>query len=235
MAQGGDRGSTNLTTILPRAGADFAITGFLEATENPAENNAAPTVVPLDALRVYRDERIAGYSMAAEDEVRQASDERATAGAPCDTPTPDRLLASAMAFWQSAVLLSAHELGLFAALAAGPRDACTLGRCLGLRPGATADVLHALLALGLVERSDEQYRNAPEASLFLNPASPAYIGRWLVMASAALREMADLTTRLRAVSPDEVSAQEPAHPSLSDQMWTDIAALLRTARGQDEA
>jgi hypothetical protein len=98
-----------------------------------------------------------------------------------------------------------------------------------------ADLLDALHALSLVERSNDQYSNTTEASLFLDPASPSYIGRWLVMASAALREMADLTTRLRAVSADEVRANETAHPSLCDEMWTDIAALLRTSRGTDEA
>lgn len=90
-----------------------------------------------------------------------------------------------MAFWQSAVLLSAHELGLFAALATGPRDAGTLGRYLGVSPDAIADLLDALLMLGLVERSEDQYRNAPEARLFLDPAQPSYIGRWLAMDSAA--------------------------------------------------
>jgi Dimerisation domain len=155
---------------------------------------------------------------------------RAAAASPCDTPTPDRLLESAMAFWRSAVLLSAHELGLFAALAAGPRDAGTLERCLGLRPDTAEDFLEALVALGLVERRDDQYRNAPEASLFLDPARPTYIGRWLTMASAGMRELADLTTHLRVAS-----ANEKELTSLADQMWADIADILRVAGAHDEA
>lgn len=171
--------------------------------------------------------------MAAEDEIRHASDDGTTVTPPCNTLTADRVLETAMAFWQSAVLVTAHELGLFAALAAGPRDAGALERCLGVRPGAVTDLLDALLMLGLVEQSDDQYRNAPEARLFLDPTQPSYIGRWLAMAGAAMREMAELTARLRAVSEIEGSATELS--SLSDQTWSDIAALLRTAREYGDA
>lgn len=169
--------------------------------------------------------------MAAEDEVGHTSnDGHATEAAPCNTPTSDRLLEAALAFWRSAVLISAHELGLFAELAAGPRDAGALGRCLGIRLDAIADLLEALLALHLVERSDDQYRNAPEARIYLDPAQPSYIGRWLTMAGAAMREMSDLTARLQAVRSSETESASP-----SDQMWADIAALLRTAREHDDA
>jgi DNA-binding IclR family transcriptional regulator len=119
---------------------------------------------------------------------------------------------------------------LFTELAAGPHDAATLERRLGLRRDASADFLEALVALGLVERSGGHYRNTPEASLFLDPAKPSYIGHWFAMASAAMREMADLTTQLRAGS-----ANEHAHPSLADRMWADIAEILRAAGAQDEA
>ncbi|HXT37651.1 MAG TPA: methyltransferase dimerization domain-containing protein [Chloroflexota bacterium] len=139
-------------------------------------------------------------------------------------PTPDRLLDSALAFWRSAVLLSANDLGLFAELAAGPREAGTLERRLGLLPDATADFLDALVALGLVEHSDGYYRNTPEASLFLDPAKAAYIGHWLAMASTAMRELADLTSRLR---PGD--ANEKEHRPLNNQMWADIAGILRVA------
>lgn len=148
----------------------------------------------------------------------------ATTASHAAMPTPDRLLDSALAFWRSAVLLSANDLGLFAELAAGPREAGTLERRLGLLPDATADFLDALVALGLVEHSDGYYRNTPEASLFLDPAKAAYIGHWLAMASTAMRELADLTSRLR---PGD--ANEKEHRPLNNQMWADIAGILRVA------
>jgi hypothetical protein len=147
-----------------------------------------------------------------------------------EMPTPDRLLENALAFRRSTVLLSAHELGLFAELAAGPCDAGTLERRLGLLPDTTADFLDALVALGLVGRCGEHFRNTPEASFFLDPANPAYIGRWLAMASAAMREMADLTSRLRATD-----APEKGSPLQVDRMWADIAEILGVARAHDDA
>jgi methyltransferase family protein len=154
----------------------------------------------------------------------------ATVPSHVELPTPDRLLESAMAFWRSAVLLSANELGLFAKLAAGPCDAGTLERHLGLLPDVTAGFLDALVALGLVERSGEHYRNTHEASLFLDPAKPAFIGHWLAMAGAAMREMADLTNHLRAAG-----ANEKGHPSPADRMWADIAEILRVAGAHDDS
>lgn len=148
----------------------------------------------------------------------------AATGAYTGTPAPDRLLEHAMAFWRSAVLLSAHDLGLFTALAAGPCEAGTLVRRLGLGPDATADLLDALVALDLVERGEGSYRNSREASLFLDPASPSYIGAWLAMASAAMRQMADLTCHLRGTG-----ASEQGCPSLADRMWADIAGILQSS------
>ena len=173
--------------------------------------------------------------MAADDETRHISDDGAAMTPPGAGPTAGRVLETALAFWQSAVLVTAHEVGLFAALAAGPRDAGALARGLGLRPDALTDLLDALLVLRLVEQRDGVYRNAPEAQHFLDPTQPCYMGRWLAMAGAAMREMATLTTRLRAAGVDAASASAPEPPALCEQTWTDIAALLRAAREQGEA
>ncbi len=151
-----------------------------------------------------------------------------------EMPTSDRLLESAMAFWRSAVLLIANELGLFAELAAGPRGACVLERRLGLLPDATADLLDALVTLGLVEREGGHYRSTLEASLFLDPAKPAYIGPWLAMASAAMREVADLTSRLRAPGSNELGRPLLADRSgqiLPRSCASPASALWRSGRG----
>lgn len=145
-------------------------------------------------------------------------------------PTPDRLLESAVAFWRSAMLLSAHEMGLFSELARGPRDGGALESGLGLRPASTADFLDALVALGFVERDGEHYRNTAEGNLYLDSAKPTYIGHWLAMASAALRELPDMTSHLRAAG-----ANKRGQQSLANRMWADIADILRVARADDGA
>jgi hypothetical protein len=111
----------------------------------------------------------------------------------------------------------------------GPLDAATIESRLGLRQDATTDFLEALAALGFLEQSAGCYHNTPEASLFLDPTKPIYIGHWFAMARAAMRDMVDLTTLLRATG-----ANEHVHPSLCDRMWADIADSLRAAGAHDE-
>src|SRR5690348_10711279 len=96
--------------------------------------------------------------------------------APYDTGTPDRLLDTSIAFWRSALLLHAHALGIFAALARGSADAAAVSGHLGLRREATSDLLEALEALGFLAREGDRYRNAGDVDRFLDPAKPAYIG-----------------------------------------------------------
>jgi hypothetical protein len=142
-----------------------------------------------------------------------------------DTGTPDRLLDTAFAFWRSALLVQAHELGIFAELARGPRDAATLSSNLGLRPEAAAAFLEALAALGMLTLSGEHFANTPDADRFLNPAKPAYVGRWLAMAHVTLRDLPDLAAHLRA------SSGERRERTLTDRMWADIAGILAMGEG----
>ncbi len=117
-------------------------------------------------------------------------------------PSPERILELGFAFWGSKTLLSAVELGLFSELAKGPLDAEALRQRLGLHPRAVRDFLDALVALGLLARHGEQYRNAPDANQFLDRANPSYIGGMLEMANARFYPFwAFLTDGLRTGQP----------------------------------
>ncbi len=95
-------------------------------------------------------------------------------------PDPSHIMQTASAFWASKVLLSAVGMGLFTALAEGPKTAEKLGAELGLHPRGTYDFFDALVALGFLERDGDgpagQYKNTPDTGVFLNRNSPAYIG-----------------------------------------------------------
>ncbi|WP_249138317.1 acetylserotonin O-methyltransferase [Phenylobacterium montanum] len=118
------------------------------------------------------------------------------------TLTPDRVLNLGLGFWGPKALLSAVELGVFGALAAGPASLETLSGKLGLHQRSARDFLDALVALQVLEREDGQYRNAPDADLFLDPAKPSYVGGMLEMANARLyRFWGDLTEGLRTGQP----------------------------------
>jgi precorrin-6B methylase 2 len=98
-----------------------------------------------------------------------------------EPPTPDGILQLGHAFWGAKTLLSAVTLGVFQALADGPKDGETLREQLGLHPRSAADFLDALVALGMLERDDGRYHNTAETDLFLDPAKPTYVGGLLEM------------------------------------------------------
>ena len=121
-------------------------------------------------------------------------------------PDPSHIMQVGMGFWGSKALLSAVELGLFTALAKAPMTGAEIAAALKLHPRAVPDFPDALVALKLLDRDGDsheaRYRNTHETALFLDRASPAYIGGILEMANARLfRFWADLTEALQTGKP----------------------------------
>ena len=85
-----------------------------------------------------------------------------------ESPTPDHILQTGLAFWSSKTLLSAVELELFTALAEQPEDLATLQQRLGLHPRSARDFLDALVALRMLARRGDIYENTPETDHFLD-------------------------------------------------------------------
>ena len=103
-----------------------------------------------------------------------------------DTLTPDRIMQVALGFWSAKTLLSAVEMEVFTELAKHPEDFATLSGRLGLHPRGARDFLDALVALGFLQRNNDQYSNTPETDLFLDKKKPSYIGGILEMANHRL-------------------------------------------------
>jgi SAM-dependent methyltransferase len=120
-----------------------------------------------------------------------------------DALTPDAIMQLGTAFWGSKTLLSAVELRLFGALSeAGPLDAEELRERLGLHPRSARDFFDALVALGVLDRTDGRYSNTPETDLFLDPAKPTYVGGLLEMFNARVYAFwGSLTEALRTGQP----------------------------------
>ena len=100
--------------------------------------------------------------------------------------TPDQIMQLGLGFWGSKTLLSAIELGVFSTLAEGPAGEEDLRQRLGLHARSSRDFLDALVALGMLERGSDGYRNTPASDLFLDRAKPSYVGGLLEMANARL-------------------------------------------------
>jgi (2Fe-2S) ferredoxin/SAM-dependent methyltransferase len=79
---------------------------------------------------------------------------------------PDELMATARGFLESRVLLTALELDLFTTVARGA-TAAEAAAARSTHPGATARLLNALVAMGLLAKKDGVFSPAPPASRFL--------------------------------------------------------------------
>lgn len=124
-------------------------------------------------------------------------------------PNPSSILQTAFGFWGSKVLLTAVEFGLFTTLAGRRLTGAALGKELHLHPRANPDFFDALVAMRFLDRAGDgphaTYFNTPEGAMFLDAASPRYIGGILTM----------LNTRLF-------------------KFWNDLPEALRTGRPQNE-
>ena len=117
-------------------------------------------------------------------------------------PNPEKIMQLGLGFWGSKALLSAIELALFTELAKGPLDADALRQRLGLHSRSARDFFDALVALGMVHRDGDRYRNTPETDLFLDKAKPSYLGGMLEMANERLYpNWGSLTEGLRTGEP----------------------------------
>jgi hypothetical protein len=121
-------------------------------------------------------------------------------------PVPDRILQVALAFSRAKTVLTAVELGVFAALAGGPLTLEELRSKLGLHERAASHFFDALVAMEMLEcDSSGRYLNPADCNLFLDPAKPTYIGGMLELSS----------TRI--------------YP-----LWCGLSDLLKTGRPQNE-
>jgi hypothetical protein len=103
-----------------------------------------------------------------------------------DAPPPDHIMEVGFGFQASKTLLAAVSLGVFDALAAGPKTRAELEDDLGLHPRASSDFLDALVALDLLDRDGGQYRNTLATDTYLVSDRPSYLGGSLEMANDRL-------------------------------------------------
>ena len=143
-------------------------------------------------------------------------------------PDPSLILHTAFGFWQSKVLLTAVEMGLFTKLADHRLTGAALGAELKLHPRGIADFLDALVAMKFLGRegdgSQATYFNTPEGALFLDEASPRYIGGILVMLNARLFKFwNDLPEALRTGKPQ--NEIKHGQKGMFEELYSDLPRL----------
>jgi hypothetical protein len=137
---------------------------------------------------------------------------------------PSHIMQVGMGFWASKTLLSAVELELFTVLGSQAMSGSQIAAALGLHARAVPDFPDALVALELLERdgegSDARYRNTEATAVFLDKASPAYMGGILEMSNARLYGFwGDLTEALQTGKPQN-EIKQTGKP-VFDELYSD--------------
>ena len=101
-------------------------------------------------------------------------------------PDPALVLDLIEAFRRSKTMFTAVRLGVFDRLEIQPQSAPLLATQLNLNTGALARLLDACVALGLLLRDGEIYRNTPTTSRYLIDASPETLAGYIIYSDQSL-------------------------------------------------
>ncbi len=128
-------------------------------------------------------------------------------------PSPEPIFQLATAYWGSATLLAAVNLGLFSLLSNGGLTASEASERLPADARAVEMLLNACCGLSLLEKQEDRYHLTPLSAAYLAPGSPAYLGSALLWSLNQYPVWGSLTDSVRtgrpAVSPEEQLGADP--------------------------
>jgi precorrin-6B methylase 2 len=101
---------------------------------------------------------------------------QATQATPAQQPTPERFFNAMNAYQQTEALKTALDLDLFTAIAEGDATVAMLAKRCGAAERGVRTLCDFLTIHQFLTKSGTQYGLAPDAALFLNRKSPAYVG-----------------------------------------------------------
>lgn len=159
---------------------------------------------------------------------------------PCAEPSgqsnyvdPAPIMHLATAYWASAALLAANDLGIFPALADGPKPLDALASALHADRRGLRILLDACCGLGLLTSTTEGYSLTPASAQYLVPGSAGYLGSAIAWAKDQYHLWGRLADAARSGSP----AADPAEHLGSDPEQTRrfVLAMRERALGMARA
>ena len=116
-----------------------------------------------------------------------------------DKQRPDtvRLQRISKAFWESAALMSAVELGVFTAIARGENTIGKAARALDIEPVNAERLLTVLTAMELLNRDGDVFQNADDVDRFLVEDKSSYAGPWMLFGKPRWNAWGELTSHLK--------------------------------------
>jgi SAM-dependent methyltransferase len=134
---------------------------------------------------------------------------------------PGRILGMMTAFEQTAAIVAALRVGLFTAIAQGADTARDLSARIDCPERAVRMLADVLCVHGLLSKADGVYGLAPDAALFLDAGSPAYLGdaaRFLASPQKLALCLDEPEVWMRRGGP-----ADQAHTTPNAEAWVDFA------------
>lgn len=122
-------------------------------------------------------------------------------------------------FKHAAVLMAAIELSLFTKVSEGAGTLESIASACGLSPLNAERLVVACAALGLLEKRDDRYVNAPDVEMYLVEGKPRYFGAWSLMGKLDFADWTNLGERLADPNP-------PSVLGIYEKMTADQAEML---------
>ena len=146
-----------------------------------------------------------------------SSDHRAASA-----PSPALVFETLSAYQRTAALRAAIELDLFRAIGEGPGDVASIARRCSASERGTRILCDFLTVIGLLDKTDGQFRHTPSSAMFLDPRSPASIASTArFLGNPMLRQpfdsLAEIVRQGRTVLPGQGTV-EPENPA-----WVEFA------------
>jgi precorrin-6B methylase 2 len=138
-------------------------------------------------------------------------------------PTPFRLLGALSAYQLPLAVRSAVELEVFTHIADGAKTAGEIARRTSASENGIRILCDFLTINGLLTKQNGTYGLAPDAELFLNKRSPAYIGSVALFLAhpSHIQNYLDLTASIRKGGTVHEGNMEPEDP-----IWVDFARYM---------
>ncbi|MGB8540756.1 MAG: class I SAM-dependent methyltransferase [Candidatus Acidiferrales bacterium] len=140
-------------------------------------------------------------------------------------PTPERIFGTLNAYQQTAALKTAIELEVFTAIGQGMNSAAALAQKCQASERGIRTLCDFLVIHGFLGKNDHSYELTPDAAIFLNKKSPAYLGS--AVNFLTLPELMDAFKDLTAIVRNGGSLQGDATTTDPDSpKWVEFARSM---------
>lgn len=137
-------------------------------------------------------------------------------------PSPELILRHAYGYWASAILAAGIKQDVFGHLESGPLTVDELADRASISRRSAQALLDALLGLELIRKQSERYANSNDASIYLVPGKPDYLGGYANMILATWRDWERF--------PDAVASGKPLHMqenyNPNNRFWEELVPAI---------